>query len=51
MGRVKDLFIELQNEYGYDLEDLPEGFDAEKYLKEKAQEEDELFCQKVKKSI
>ena len=52
MGRVKDLFIELQNEYGYELEYLPEGFDTEKYMKEKAQEqEEELFCQKIKNCI
>ncbi len=26
MGRIKDLVIELQEEYGYDLENLPEVF-------------------------
>ena len=47
MGRIKDLVIELQNEYGYDLENLPEGFSMEEYLEMKSQEQ-ELFCQQVK---
>jgi hypothetical protein len=38
MGAIKNLFIELQNEYGKDLEDLPQGFDMQKYLQEKANE-------------
>lgn len=54
MGRIKDLVIELQNEFGFDLENLPEGFSMDSYLKEKANEisifeEKELFCEKVKR--
>jgi hypothetical protein len=49
MGRMKDLFIELQNEYGYNLEDLPEGFSMEEYLNSQNIKEDpQLFCQIVK---
>lgn len=45
---MKDLYIDLQNEYGQNLEDLPEGFSMEEYvdryiLEKKAQEQ--LFCQ------
>ena len=49
MGRIKDLVIELQNEYGYDLENLPEGFSMDEYLETKSNEikEKELFCQIV----
>jgi len=49
MGRIKDLVIDLQNEYGYNLEYLPEGFDMDLYLKENSTEEEELFCQKIKR--
>ena len=38
MGSIKDLIIELQNEYGYELEKLPEDFSMEEYLKEKSEE-------------
>ena len=48
MGRMKELFIEMQNEYGQELEGLPEGFDAEKYLAEYASQEEQTFCQKIK---
>jgi len=51
MGRIKDLVIELQNEYGLDLENLPEGFSMEEYLKIKSEEmsrRKELFCEQVK---
>lgn len=58
MGRIKDLVIELQNEYGYELENLPEGFSMDEYLEMKSKEEnplstivsknDELFCHKIK---
>ena len=46
--------IDLQNEYGYNMEFLPENFDMDSYLKEKANEissfeEKELFCEKVKR--
>jgi len=45
---MKDLYIELQNEFGQNLEDLPEGFSMEEYVdsyvnEKKAQER--LFCQ------
>jgi hypothetical protein len=50
MGRIKDLVIDLQNEYGYDLENLPEGFSMDEYLEMKSKEvsEQKLFCQTVK---
>ena len=50
MGRVKDLVIELQNEFGFDLENLPEGFSMDEYLEKRASEieEEQLFCKKVK---
>jgi hypothetical protein len=38
MGRIKDLVIELQNEYGFDLENLPEGFSVDDYLEMKSRE-------------
>lgn len=38
MGRIKDLVIELQNEYGVELENIPEDFSMEDYLKLKASE-------------
>lgn len=37
MGRIKELVTDLMNEYGHDLENLPEDFDMEVYLKEKAE--------------
>jgi hypothetical protein len=49
MGRIKDLVIELQNEYGYDLEFLPEEFSIQEYLEMKSKEP-ELFCQIAKKT-
>lgn len=51
MGRIKDLVIELQNEYGFDLENLPEGFSVDDYLEMKSKEvsEQELFCQNFKR--
>lgn len=50
MGRIKDLVIELQNEFGFDLENLPEGFSMDEYLEKRASEieEGQLFCEKVK---
>ena len=48
MGRIKDLVIELQNEFGYNMEDMPEDFNMDEYLASKANEE-ELFCEKVKR--
>jgi len=50
MGRIKDLVIDLQNEYGYDLENLPEGFSMDEYLEMKSKEiseSKELFCQQI----
>jgi hypothetical protein len=38
MGAIKNLFIELQNEYGMNLEFLPKDFDIQKYMQEKANE-------------
>jgi len=59
MGRIKDLVIELQNEYGYDLENLPEGFSMDDYLEMKSkgintlstpiQYTEQLFCEQVNK--
>ncbi len=54
MGKIKELLIDLQNEYGKELEDLPEGFDFDAYLSEKASapekrgDQQDLFCQVVK---
>jgi hypothetical protein len=47
MGRIKDLVIELQNEFGFDMEFLPEDFNMDEYLAKKSGEK-ELFCQQVK---
>lgn len=47
MGRIKDIFIDLQNAYGENLEDLPKGFSLEKYIADKKSEE--LLCQKFKR--
>ena len=50
MGRIKDLVIDLQNEYGFDLENLPEGFSMDEYLEMKSKEiseSKELFCQQI----
>lgn len=52
MGRVKDLVIELQNEFGFDMEFLPEDFNMDEYLVKKSKEKtnlDQLFCDKVNK--
>jgi hypothetical protein len=38
MGRIKDLIIELQNEYGQELENMPDDFSMDDYLKLKAGE-------------
>ena len=49
MGRIKDLVIELQNEFGYNMEDMPEDFNMDEYLASKANEYEELFCEKIKR--
>ena len=52
MGRIKDLVIELQNEFGFDMEFLPEDFNMDEYLVKKSKEKtnlDQLFCDKVNK--
>jgi hypothetical protein len=51
MGRVKDLVIELQNEFGFDMEFLPEDFNMDEYLEKKSKEKslDQLFCDEVNK--
>lgn len=41
MGRIKDLVIELQNEYGVEFENMPDDFSMEDYLKLKADEIEE----------
>jgi len=38
MGRIKDLVIELQNEYGFELENMPEDFSMDDYLNMRAEE-------------
>ena len=38
MARMKDIWIELQNLYGLNLEDAPEGFSFEDYLKDRENE-------------
>lgn len=53
MGRIKDLVIELQNEFGYNMEFLPEDFNMDEYLAKKTQEvevnyTEDLFCNQVK---
>jgi hypothetical protein len=53
MARIKDLIIDLQNEFGYDMEFLPEDFNMDEYLAKRAQEiveseQKELFCEKIK---
>jgi hypothetical protein len=56
MGKIKELMIDLQNEYGKDLEDMPNGFDFEAYLEMRANEpssgddtgKETLFCHFVK---
>jgi len=47
MGRMKELFTELQNEYGQNLEFAPVDFSMEAYLKQKAQETQENENQSV----
>ena len=36
MGAIKEIMTELQNQYGYDLELLPEDFDWDEYFKLKS---------------
>lgn len=38
MGRIKDLVIELQNEFGYNMEDMPEDFNMDEYLAKRSGE-------------
>ena len=38
MGRMKEIFTELQNQYGENLEDAPVDFSMEDYLIQKAEE-------------
>ncbi len=42
MAKMKEIFIELQNQYGENLEDLPKDFSMEDYLIEKAKEIESL---------
>jgi len=52
MGRIKDLVIDLQNEYGINMEFLPEDFNMDEYLYKKSLEisndKEELFCKQLK---
>ena len=47
MARIKDLIIDLQNEYGYDMEFLPEDFNMDEYLAKRASEIEEELLIKV----
>ena len=38
MGAIKEIMVELQNQYGYDLEYLPEDFDWDAHFKSKSEE-------------
>ncbi len=38
MSRIKEIYLELQNIYGADLKEMPEDFDIDLYLKQKADE-------------
>jgi hypothetical protein len=38
MGKMKELFTELQNQYGQNLEDAPVDFSMDNYLRQKSQE-------------
>lgn len=40
MGAIKEIMVELQNQYGYDLEYLPEDFDWDAHFKSKSDELD-----------
>lgn len=40
MGRMKEVYIELQNQYGEDLENAPKDFSMENHLKELAESEE-----------
>ena len=42
MGRMKEVYTELQNKYGENLEDAPKDFSMENYLKELADEAESL---------
>lgn len=38
MAKMKELYLELQNQYGENFEYLPENFSMEEFLKQKAEE-------------
>ena len=38
MAKMKELYLELKNQYGENFEDLPENFSMEDFLKQKAEE-------------
>jgi len=40
MGRMKEVYIELQNQYGEDLENAPKDFSMENHLKELVESEE-----------
>ena len=53
MGRIKDLVIELQNEFGYNMEEMPHDFNMDEYLEKKSSEleREPLFCELIKSKI
>ena len=38
MAKIKEIFLELQNQFGLDLEDMPQDFSMDEYLKKRAEE-------------
>jgi len=40
MGRMKEVYIDLQNQYGENLERAPEDFSMENHLKELVESEE-----------
>lgn len=44
MGRMKEIYTDLQNKYGENLEDAPIGFCVENYLRKKEQELEYSVC-------
>jgi hypothetical protein len=38
MGKMKEIFMELQEQYGENLENLPDNFSQEEYLDKRANE-------------
>jgi len=38
MGRMKEIFMEIQEQYGENLEDAPVDFSMDEYLQKRAEE-------------